>query len=52
MLKAEKVQEIGFLSNSHISIDLEQLQKEIEEELEVKVRLRYKAIFQGRKKRR
>ena len=45
MLQVEKAQEAGFFSNSHILMDLETLQLEIEEELGFKVSLRYKAIF-------
>jgi len=45
MLQVEKVQEVGFFSNSHVSMDLETLQTEIKKELEFKVGLRYKAIF-------
>ena len=49
MLQAERYREIGFFTNSHITMDLPRLQGVIEEKIyPIKVGLRYKAVFRGR----
>jgi len=47
MLQVERSKEAGFFSNSHISIDMLELQDRLEEKLNVKVGIRFKAIYRG-----
>ena len=49
ILQAKRVKEAGFISSSHISIDLEILRDSIKSQLEgIKVGLRCKSIFRGK----
>ena len=48
ILQAIRSKEIRFFSNSHLTMDLEELQNTIETKLEIKVELYLKAIFRGK----
>ena len=39
------MKEAGFFSNSHISMDIEELKDILEAKLNIKVSIRYKAIY-------
>ena len=48
MLQTVHSKEAGFFSNSHISMDMEALRDILEDTLNFKVGIRYKAIFRGK----
>ena len=48
MLQTVHSKEAGFFSNSHISMDMEELRDILEDTLNFKVGIRYKAIFRGK----
>ena len=48
ILETECYKEAGFFSNLYISIDILELRDIIEEKLQVKVGIRFKAIYRGR----
>ena len=45
ILQTERSKEVGFFSNSYISIDMDELKTTLEERLNIKVDFRYKAIY-------
>ena len=45
MLQAIRLKEIGFFSNSFLTMGLKELQEKIKAKLDIKVGLHYKAIF-------
>ena len=44
----ERAKEVGFFSNSHLSIDLYEIRDILENKLNYKVGIRYKSIYQGK----
>ena len=48
MLQIEYSKEAGFFSNSHMSMNISELKDRLEEKLNIKVGIRYKAIYHRR----